>query len=224
MIKNSQFINLALILQILLPLSHCSDAPRDLTKEELKQLDTASHLYSERKFDEAREILLPLVTSSDGSVEPAVLLAKVQFFTRDFDQSESTLRSLLKKRKSPYALLWLGRVIASDPERREEAADIFRSLLRDDPENHAAHYYLGRCLESQGKMQEALLSYQRALAVEYPLSKMHLHIGTVLEGLRMKDRAAIHFKRVRQLNVYPDDILWIDEQTPDSKKRKSDGE
>jgi len=202
---------------IMLVMSSCSNSRTELSEEEHLQFGRASRLYSERKFDEASQLLLPLVSRKPDSVEPAVLLARVQFFTREFEKSESTLRALIKNRKSPYAQLWLGRVVASNPERTEEAAAIFRTVIIDDPENHAAHYYLGRCLENQGKMQEALLSYQRALAVEYQLSKIHLHLGAVFESLQMKDRATSHFKRVKQLNVYPDDILWIDEQTSNSK-------
>lgn len=190
---------------ILIPMS-CGRA--ELSQEELAVFEKAQALYADRKFDDAREILEPLSERYEDSTEVAVLLARIYFFTREFQKSESTLRRLTGEHESPYALMWLGRVVASDPKRQEEAAEIFRTILREDPENHAAHYYLGRCLESQGKIQEALLSYQRALAVEYQLSKIHLHMGTVLQGLKMEERASRHFKRVEQLNLYPEDIAW----------------
>lgn len=193
----------------------------ELSQEDLASFDKAQTLYTERKFDEARDLLMPLSEKYGDSPEVAVLLARIYFFTREFQKSESTLRELIGKRDSPYASLWLGRVIASDPKRQEEAAEIFRSVLREDPENHAAHYYLGRCLENQGKIQEALLSYQRALAVEYQLSKIHLHMGTMFHSMKMEDRASKHFKRVEQLNLYPEDIASIHAPREDRKNTRS---
>lgn len=182
---------------------------------QLQQLERAQSLYREKHFDEARIALRPLAEAH--VLEAEVLLGRLQFFTRQFAESESTLRSAGDHSdQSPYAMLWLGRVVASDEKRLAEAAEIFRGVLRRDPENHAAHYYLGRCLEGQGHVQQALLEFERARAAEYQLSKLHLHMGQLFGRLSMPDRARRHFKRVRELDVYPDDV----EKANESGERK----
>lgn len=192
-----------------------SCANRTPDAAQVEQLERAQSLYREKRFEEARVALTPLAETH--MLEAEVLLGRLQFFTRQFAESESTLRSAASHSdESPYAMLWLGRVIASDEKRLAEAAEIFRGMLRRDPENHAAHYYLGRCLEGQGHVQQALLEFERARAAEYQLSKLHLHMGELFGRLSMPDRANRHFKRVRDLGVYPDDV----EKASESRGRK----
>ena len=96
--------------------------------------------------------------------------------------------------------------MAVNPERQAEAADYFRAIVNRDPENYMARYYLGRCLEAQNKIRPALLEYQAALAMEYQISKIHLHMGRLLTGINMQDRAREHFDRVRVLGVSRNDM------------------
>lgn len=179
-----------------------------LSSADLKKIESAQQSYSARKFEEAKTILVPLREERPKSIEVGVLLARVFFFTRDFKSSEELLRTLSKDNKtSAYVLLWLGKVVASDANRQNEAADIFREILRQDPENFAAHYHLGRCLEAQDKLEQALIEYERASAAEFHISKLHLHMGQLFSHLQMNDRAREHFQRVERLNVYPEDVL-----------------
>ncbi|MBL8018243.1 MAG: tetratricopeptide repeat protein [Leptospirales bacterium] len=180
---------------------------RTLTKDELAEFDQAQTLYQNKKFEEAAGKLEALRAKRKDSIEVGVALAKIKFFTRSFADCEKILREVLKEEsENPYALLWLGKTVAVDPQRQAEAADIFRSIIRRDPENYMAYYYLGRCLEAQNDVKSALIQYQTALTLSYHLSKIHLHMGRLFTRMKLHNRAEEHLAQVKSLGVNPNDV------------------
>jgi tetratricopeptide (TPR) repeat protein len=107
--------------------------------------------------------------------------------------------------------MWLGRVISIQEDRIDEAGQIFKKILENDPENFVAQYYYGRILENQGKLKEAIYQYQLALGMEYQISKTHLQMGNLLENLGLEDRASEHFNRIKSMGVNENDISRADE-------------
>ncbi|MCR9145511.1 MAG: tetratricopeptide repeat protein [bacterium] len=184
----------------------CSDSG-PLNETQLKRFTEAQTLYRNKKFDEALSRLRQLREERPDALEAASLEARILFFTKKFEESEQVLKEVLDRDpENPHALMWLGKTIAVDAERQAEAAEHFRAIVERDPENYMARYYLGRCLEAQNKIRPALLEYQAALAMEYQISKIHLHMGRLLSGINMEDRAKKHFARVRALGVSPGDM------------------
>ncbi|MEQ9367279.1 MAG: tetratricopeptide repeat protein [Leptospirales bacterium] len=178
-----------------------------LNEAQLKRFTEAQTLYRNKKFDEALTRLRQLREERPDALEAASLEARILFFTKQFVDSERVLKEVLDRDpNNPHALMWLGKTIAVDSERQAEAADHFRAIIERDPENYMARYYLGRCLEAQNQIRPALLEYQAALAMEYQISKIHLHMGRLLTGINMGDRAEKHFARVRVLGVSTGDI------------------
>ncbi|MCE9598107.1 MAG: tetratricopeptide repeat protein [Spirochaetia bacterium] len=178
-----------------------------LSKEDLAEFEQAQTLYQNRKFDEATTRLEGLRSKRKGSIEVGVALAKVKFFTRNFADCEKILREVLEEDNgSPYVKLWLGKTIAVDPKRQAEAAEIFRSIIRSDPENYMAYYYLGRCLEAQDDVKSALIQYETALTLGFHLSKIHLHMGRLFTRMKLHSRAEQHLSQVKTLNVNPNDV------------------
>ncbi len=209
-IMNAKVARGALCAALLLLNTACTGVFSDdrvLNEDQLKRFNDAQTLYRNRKFDDARESLEKLLDERPGSVEVVALLARVRFFTREFDAAEELLRDYLDDDEhNPYALMWLGKTIAVNPERQAEAAEIFKQIVQRDPENYLARYYLGRTLEAQNQLKPALLEYQTALAMEYQVSKVHLHMGRLFDRLEMGDRARTHFQRVQALGVNAADI------------------
>lgn len=196
----------AAVLALLFVTAACGDNGA-LTEEQLKRFTEAQTLYRNKKFDDALSRLKQLREERPDALEAASLEARILFFTKQFKESEQLLQEVLDRDpNNPHALMWLGKTIAVDGERQAEAADHFREIIQRDPENYMARYYLGRCLEAQNKIRPALLEYQAALAMEYQISKIHLHMGRLLSGINMEDRASKHFARVRALGVSPNDI------------------
>ena len=126
---------------------------------------------------------------------------------KDFSGAESVLREFLGHEPAhPYALMWLGRTVSAQEGRAAEASAIYRKVLATDPDNHFAHYYLGRSLEAEGKLKDAIAEYERSLAAEYQISKVHLHMARLFKELDMKDRADRHKNRVKALGVSQGDV------------------
>lgn len=199
-------IGVLTVLIFALTVSACSDGG-PLNEEQLKRFNEAQTLYRNKKFDDALTRLKQLREERPDALEVASLEARILFFTKKFDESEQVLKSILEHDPdNPHALMWLGKTVAVNTERLPEAADHFRAIIERDPENYMARYYLGRCLEAQNKIRPALLEYQAALAMEYQISKIHLHMGRLLTGINMQDRAREHFDRVRALGVSQGDI------------------
>ncbi len=194
------------IATLLFATTACGDSG-PLDEGQLKRFTEAQTLYRNKKFDESLARLRQLREERPDSLEAASLEARILFFTRQFADSERVLNEILAEDPlNPHALMWLGKTIAVDNERQAEAAEHFRAIIERDPENYMARYYLGRCLEAQNKIRPALLEYQAALAMEYQISKIHLHMGRLLTGINMEGRAAKHFARVRALGVSPNDM------------------
>jgi len=185
--------------------------PSDLSREEVKLLHQAFVLYGDRKFDAAEKRLAGLPDSGPNSFQARVLLARIRFHTKKYAEAEKILHEILREDESnPHALMWLGKILLEQDHRHREAAEIFKRILKRDPENFMAHYHLGRCFERQHRMKSALRQYQRALAVEHQLSRMHLHVATLFARLRLDDRARKHYGRARLLAARPLDIARAD--------------
>ncbi|MBI3396694.1 MAG: tetratricopeptide repeat protein [Spirochaetia bacterium] len=185
-------------------------ARTDFNEEELKRFEAAQGLFRDHKFEDASAAAKALWESRPGNVEAGVLYAKSRFYVRDFPGAESILRTSLKKDESnPYLLMWLGRTLLAQGGRCAEASQIFQSILKRDPENYMAHYHMGICLEEDRKLKLALGSYTQALAVEYEVSKVHVHMARMFSALGMHDRAEKHAARVRTLAVNESDVAAV---------------
>jgi tetratricopeptide (TPR) repeat protein len=185
--------------------SSCS--AKNPSEPDIQEFHKAQTLYQNKKFDEALLVAERFHKNFPDFAEGAVLVARIRFFIKDFSGSEKVLREFLKRDSSnPYALMWLGRVVSAQEGRAAESSDIYRKVLASDPDNHFAHYYLGRSLEAEGKLKEAIVEYERSLAAEYQISKVHLHMARLYKDLDMKERADRHKNRVKALGVSENDI------------------
>jgi predicted Zn-dependent protease len=78
-------------------LHYRSDRPAALSKEQLELFHQAQTLFREQKFDDALDRLKIVRRERENHLEIEILLAKVYFFTRDFQNAENVLREYLKK-------------------------------------------------------------------------------------------------------------------------------
>ena len=217
--RKSFRISLVLYVIIVFIVSAANCAREDFEKEDLEIFEKGQTFYLNKKFDDAKMVLDPLCKKYSGNVECGVLLAKISISTRNFKDAEETLRALLKKHpESPYVLKWLGDVVyLRDPA---EAIDLYRKILKNDPENYEAHYRLGRCLRDAGKVREALHELTWSLGMKRDLSKINLYMGRMFHEMGMEDRASEHFKEVRSLGD-PEDAAEIPERSdaPPARRR-----
>lgn len=182
----------------------CSKQPG---QQDLSEFEKAQALYQNRKLPEALEAADRFHQRFPEFGEAAVLSARIRFFMKDFSGAEIVLKDYLKHEPDhPYALMWLGRTVSAQEGRAAEASAVYRKVLAADPDNHFAHYYLGRSLEAEGKLKDAIAEYERSLAAEYQISKVHLHMARLFKELDMHDRADRHKNRVKALRVSQNDI------------------
>jgi len=79
------------------------------------------------------------------------------------------------------------------------AVSLYREALRDKP-NYAAHYYLARALEQQGKIDEAKSEYSLSLRLHPWFEQAHLFLGLLLAREKNCDQAAAEYEAVLKAN------------------------
>lgn len=79
--------------------------------------------------------------------------------------------------------------------RREDAAQQYRVVLRDDPENGNAHYNLGVALQGLGRLPEAAEHYRHAVALIPGHVEAHTNLGNTLAALGDLAGAAQHYRK-----------------------------
>jgi Fe-S cluster biosynthesis and repair protein YggX len=65
----------------------------------------------------------------------------------------------------------------------------FRKMAHDDPDNELGHFSLGKALLDAGEFDQAVTSFDRALAINANLSKAYQHLATALLRLNQRERA-----------------------------------
>ncbi len=103
--------------------------PKHPDEQTLVQYTRASGVYSEGRFSEAAEMLLPL-----KSFPPALVLrGKALYFSDQAEEAERVLRKALSIRPcSTEASIYLVRILKDDGK-LDEAESIVASLISDDP-------------------------------------------------------------------------------------------
>ena len=92
----------------------------------------------------------------------------------------------------------LARVAADALQRRDyaQAAKLYEQLVRAEPSNAAAHLDLGTALHGQGKLDEALASFQKAQELDEHDARPSFSIAYVLHrGKDQPDEAIAWYKR-----------------------------
>ncbi|MDP6174216.1 MAG: tetratricopeptide repeat protein, partial [Rhodospirillales bacterium] len=77
--------------------------------------------------------------------------------------------------------------------RPERAEKIYRKILESDPDHPDAHGNLGFALHAQGRLDEAVDSYSRAVALKSGWAGLHYNLGAALRQLgRLEEAVASH--------------------------------
>jgi protein O-GlcNAc transferase len=105
------------------------------------------------------------------------------------------------------ACFYLG-MIACQDNKFSEGADYARQSLTRDPYHARAHVLLGRALEALGQREEALTSFEQAIALAQDLAQAYGHRADVLRELGRNEEAVESYDR--GLALAPDAIEdWV---------------
>lgn len=97
-----------------------------------------------------------------------------------------------------HAYLNLGAMLC-EARRCDEAVELYEAALQHGAEDPLLHFNHAIALEDQGKPQEALASYELALALDPAFADAHYNAGRIQHGLGDERSALRHFSAYRRL-------------------------
>jgi len=119
------------------------------------------HVLEESDVDAARAAYLEALTAQTDHVEARINLGRLLHLAGDLKEAEKVYRQA----KGTSALLSFNlATLLEDLNREEEAAELYRQALAQDPRLHDAHFNLSRLYERARRPREALqhlLAYRR---------------------------------------------------------------
>ncbi len=83
--------------------------------------------------------------------------------------------------------------------RLEEAAELYRQVLGDEPRNADAHHLLGVIALAQGRSAQAALCLQTAIAIHPQAWQFHLHLAAALRQLGRGGEAVQSYRQAARL-------------------------
>ena len=90
-------------------------------------------------------------------------------------------------------------VKAHQEGRLEEAEQLYRSILKNQPGNSIAIHNLGSALKALGKVDEAEASYRKAIELKPDYAEAHYNLGITLKELGKLDEAEASYRKAIEL-------------------------
>ena len=89
-------------------------------------------------------------------------------------------------------------------QRFEEAKKAYQSIIDNNSHHHQALHHLGVLHAQQGKQQEAIVYYQKSIAIEPGISTPYCNLGIAYNSLSQYEKALPEFQRA--IEIEPDNI------------------
>src|SRR5665213_1217164 len=113
----------------------------------------------------------------------------------EFAEAERAYAELLRRQPGNFQALHLYGVLALQRGQTERAIELLRQSLKLEPRQPLAHRDLGNALQQLRRFDEALASYDRALALKSDLADVHNNRGIALARLQRRDEALASYDR-----------------------------
>jgi protein O-GlcNAc transferase len=81
-----------------------------------------------------------------------------------------------------------------------EAENIYRKILKEQPDNYRTYVNLGFISRSTGRIDEAVTCYRKALALNPYQADVHNDLGSVLQAKGRPDEAIIHYLKALEID------------------------
>ncbi|UCG41770.1 MAG: tetratricopeptide repeat protein [candidate division WOR-3 bacterium] len=139
----------------------------------------AEFLYDQKRYEEAVEVLGPLVgqlpEESDLSMDLAASLAEL----RRYDEAVAALDVVIERDSVNIQAILTKGVVRSRQGKHKSAVEEFDRVLVLEPDNAAAYYYTGEALVALGRLPEAEQAFRKALEHEPHMPGAHAGLGDV---------------------------------------------
>ncbi|MEX3969765.1 tetratricopeptide repeat protein [Paraburkholderia caribensis] len=118
----------------------------------------------------------------------------------DLEGAETGYRRAIESDRTYLdAYLNLG-CLLSESGRYDEAIEVWRKALLENPEHHLLHFNLGVALEDAGRLEQALIAYRRSIELKHAFADAHFNAARIHEQLGEQAQAIRHYNAYRTLN------------------------
>ncbi|WP_010413798.1 tetratricopeptide repeat protein [Leptospira inadai] len=148
--------------------------------------------YINRELQKSSEFFTNVIDTDSSFLPAYIMLGKTFYFQGKMRESETILSKGLDRFPGNATLrFWRARVYLAEGGKNELAKRELEAVLESDENQFEAHYYLAKILESEGKIREALLEYNRAKYIKIGFDKIHRDLGKLYEEVGLPEKAAI---------------------------------
>lgn len=169
---------------------------------ELHEVIAQSHQNSGRYREAAAEWRKALDLAPENPLAQRELAVSL-FLSRDYDDAEPLVQSLLEKEPDSAQLNYLAGAIQLERQQAQRAAPLLEKALKIDPDLDSAHSALGRAYLSLGEAAKAIPHLKRALktdddgSIHYQLSRAYQSEGDRQAARRLLQQ----YQQLREANA-----------------------
>jgi len=181
---------------IALTLQACSlkNKNREIALEKLKK---AIELYPDNVDILRLQADLRLEPENPENIDIYIQLGKILMQQKKFKAAEEIFEEALTI--SPENVAQIYTVWGESLGCGKGAEEKIETAIKKDSLYAAAYYALGRCYHRQKKMEDYLVSLERAVELEPENSKYHFSLGMVLFSTGQKEEAVVQFEKAVEL-------------------------
>lgn len=185
-------------------------SPGERCEALLKQTEEA---IGKEEFSSAIALAQHAIRICQKQTTPLLLLARAQMLSHRFDPAEQSLTRLLGK--DPHnvpALILLGQVQYLN-NHDADAALSFQYAIAAAPDKADPHYWLGRLLYQDGKIEQAIGEFQAVIRIDPAYYKAYDGMGLCYEAMGENGHAAEAYLKAVDLvhKNHPDyDVVYAD--------------
>jgi predicted O-linked N-acetylglucosamine transferase (SPINDLY family) len=161
--------------------------------------EKAMLLHASGYTDQAIALFTDLLSLSAGNDEVILKLARLHVVAGHIDEAQRLLQGITER--SPFfsdALFMLGMILA-DKRSFSESAVCFRSILKLDDRHVEAHNNLALCLVQLMQPEDALIHYNKAIALAPDRAEAYNNLGNLLVSYWKLGEAAEFYRQAIEI-------------------------